>query len=88
MGTQMFDTVGSWSHLGLTPFVGMASFAVLIIALTIWSMVWKGWAMWVAARQKEKFWFILFLLINTAGILEMIYIFFIAKAHRRENRNL
>ncbi len=86
MNMEIFNTVGSWQHVGFTPFLGMASFATLIIIGAIWSLVWKGWAMWVAGRQGEKFWFVLFLLVNTFGILEMIYIFLIAKAHRRENR--
>ncbi|MEK7530273.1 MAG: DUF5652 family protein [Patescibacteria group bacterium] len=52
---------------------------VLIVVLALWSVVWKGWAMWLAARRTEKVWFILLLIINTAGILEIIYIFLIAK---------
>lgn len=50
------------------------------IPLMIWSAVWTGLALWHAARRGEKWWFILFILIHTAGILEIIYLVFVAKA--------
>lgn len=48
--------------------------------LVIWSLVWKGLALWKSARNDERYWFVFFLLpINTAGILEMVYLFIFAK---------
>lgn len=47
----------------------------LLIILVIWSIIWKGIALWKAARRESKPWFIVMLLINTVGILEIIYIF-------------
>jgi len=41
--------------------------------------VWKGWALWVAARQNSKPWFVVLLIINTLGILEILYIFIFSK---------
>ena len=45
------------------------------IALIVWSTIWKSWALWVAATRREKKWFIFFCIFNTAGILEIIYIY-------------
>jgi len=45
----------------------------------IWSLVWKGIALWRAARNEQKGWFVAILIINTLGILEMIYIFVFSK---------
>ncbi len=45
----------------------------LIIA-AIWTLVLKGFALWYAARGSQKWWFIALLLINTLGILEIIYL--------------
>lgn len=50
-----------------------------IIILSLWSLAWKGWALWTAAGRNEKKWFIALLVINTAGILEIIYLFFLDK---------
>lgn len=40
-----------------------------------WSTVWKGFALWRAARNAHRNWFITLFLVNTVGILEIIYIF-------------
>jgi len=50
---------------------------VFYISLLIWTLVWKGTALWKAATKKQLIWFILLLIINTAGIFEIIYIFFL-----------
>ena len=49
----------------------------LILALTLWSLPWKGVALWKSAKRGERWWFIAFLLLNTIAILEIIYLFFI-----------
>lgn len=51
----------------------------LLPALQLWTIPWKGFALWLAATRNEKWWFIAMLLINTVGLLEMFYIFMIAK---------
>lgn len=50
--------------------------------LAVWSMVWSGLSLWHAARRGESGWFIFFLLVHTAGLIEIIYVVFIAKAFR------
>ncbi len=55
------------------------AFGLWFILLLVWSLVWKGLALWRAARRGETAWFIALLLVNTAGILEIVYLFFIAK---------
>jgi hypothetical protein len=60
---------------GLPPFAGLA-----LIILIAWSIVWKGLALWRAASRHEKIWFIVFLLVNTVGILEIIYLFLVTGA--------
>jgi hypothetical protein len=49
------------------------------IPLVIWSAAWTGLALWNAARRQEKWWFILFLLVHTAGVIEILYLIFVAK---------
>lgn len=60
--------------------LGFGGFTLLATALfLIWSFVWKGWALWIAARKGSKIWFVALLLINTLGILEILYIFVFSK---------
>lgn len=47
----------------------------LIILLQLWTLPWKGLALWKAARSNSPRWFIVLLVINTIGILEIIYLF-------------
>lgn len=44
-----------------------------------WSMFWKGLALWQAAGEKQKIWFIVLFILNSFGILEIIYLVFVAK---------
>ena len=57
----------------------MMTFAPLLIILVIWSIFWKGLALWHSSRKGDDNWFILMLILNTAGILEIIYLFFVIK---------
>ncbi len=45
----------------------------------IWSIAWKGFALWRAAHNKQQYWFVAMLILNTFGILEIIYLFRFAK---------
>lgn len=47
-----------------------------------WSLAWKGWALWIASRKDQKVWFIMLLILNTLGILEIFYIFYFSKQPR------
>ncbi len=46
----------------------------LILALVIWDTVWKMIALWKSARRNQMGWFIAIALINSAGILPIIYL--------------
>ncbi len=58
---------------------GLAWFAPFMILLVAWGLFWKGLALWHSAQRKEGWWFVILLLLNTAGILEIIYLFLVAK---------
>ena len=47
---------------------------VIMYPLLIWSIFWKGLALWRSARMNHKGWFIALLVINTVGIFEIVYI--------------
>lgn len=47
--------------------------------MEFWSVIWKGIALWKAAGNKQRIWFIILLVVNTAGILEIIYLKFFQK---------
>lgn len=47
--------------------------------LMVWSIFWKGLALWHSARKEQSWWFMALLVINTMGILEIIYLFGVLK---------
>ncbi len=49
-------------------------FIWLIVPLIVWSIAWKGVALWTSARRGQKGWFVAFLLVNTVGALEILYL--------------
>ena len=51
----------------------------LFVVLILWSLFWKGLALWHAGRRGQSWWFVILLIFNTVGILEIIYLFAIAK---------
>lgn len=59
----------------LTSFEALSNKELLIlVALLVWSLIWKGMALWKSGRNGDKGWFIAMLILNTLGILEIIYI--------------
>ncbi len=60
---------------------------VLFVVLVVWALIWKGIALWKAARNGSKVWYIALLVCNTVGILEIIYIFFFNKKNQQTSQN-
>ncbi len=54
-------------------------FTVLILIAVAWEVVWKAIALWRAARNGHLVWFIFILIINSLGILPIIYIVFFSR---------
>ena len=63
-----------------SPFAGSIApglafaFLPLIIVIALWTIVLKGFALWYAARAEQRNWFIALLVLNTLGILELVYL--------------
>lgn len=56
---------------------------IIIVAL-LWVLPWKGYALWTAARERNKRWFIALLILNTFAILDIFYIFYITKKTKKD----
>ncbi len=51
-------------------------FIVVLIILGIWTAIWKGIALWKASRNNQMAWYVVMFIINTASILEILYLAF------------
>lgn len=57
---------------------------ILIVVMILWTIPWKIYAVWTAVKNDHKKWFVALVLLNTLSILEIIYIFHIAKKNWSE----
>lgn len=55
-----------------------------LFLLAVWSIAWKGWALWLAARNGHTWWFIILLVVNSLAILEIIYIFAVGRPAEKQ----
>ncbi|MBI2672205.1 hypothetical protein HYX16_04690 [Candidatus Woesearchaeota archaeon] len=63
-------------------FPNMYLFWSLFIVFGIWSAIWKGVALWKSARNNQRSWFVFLFILNTLGILEIVYLAFFQKKKR------
>jgi hypothetical protein len=82
MNTFNHSVWGPGMFWGIGP-VG-ALFGGLMLVFVIAIITLKGYALWYAAKRDEKWWFAIMLVVNTAGILELIYLLFVV--HRVHDR--
>ena len=57
----------------------------LFVAIIIWSVVWKLLAFWKSARKNHVVWFIIFAIVNTVGILEILYIYIFSESNKNKS---
>jgi len=57
----------------------------ILLLILAWILPWKGVALWKAARNSHKRWFIFLLIFNTLALLEIIYIFYFSKPKATSN---
>jgi Family of unknown function (DUF5652) len=66
-----------YSIMNASPwFMGFSPWWLIVLA---WTLVWKGLALYRAARREDKVWFVALLIINTVGILEILYLYVFGK---------
>ena len=69
MASEYFNIIAS--QLGMSVW--------LLIMILVWSLTWKLLALWKSARKGSLAWFAILALVNTVGILEILYIFVFSK---------
>jgi len=58
----------------LTNFLTSTEGVLTVLFLSVWTLVWKGVALYHAGKNRQKVWFVVLLLLNDLGILSMIYL--------------
>jgi hypothetical protein len=64
----------------MTGLIGMMPWLIgVLIIVAIFDLILKGIALWRAGSNKQLGWFIILFILNTAGILPLIYLLFVNK---------
>jgi methionyl-tRNA synthetase len=75
----------AFSNLSNTLGISGPALWMLVIAIVIWTITLKGFALWHAARNYQRVWFLALLIINTFGVLELAYLLWF-RADKDANR--
>jgi len=54
-----------------------------LMPFVIWEMIWKGIGLWRAGRNKQVGWFVFIFILNTLGILPIIYLLFFQRKPKK-----
>lgn len=54
-----------------------------LIGLMVFDLVLKGMALWRASKNHQRNWFIALFLVNSLGILPLIYLYFFQPKHKK-----
>jgi methionyl-tRNA synthetase len=71
--------MNNYYAVGLGALTWIPLFGPVLLILALWSIFWKGLALWHSAQRGQYWWFCVLLVVNTVGILEIIYLFAVAK---------
>jgi len=55
----------------------------VMVPVILWDLVWRGMALWKSARKAQKGWFLALLIVNSVGILPIIYLAFFQKKSKK-----
>jgi hypothetical protein len=56
----------------------------ILVVIIIWSAVWKLIALWKSARKGHVAWFIILAIVNTVGILEILYFYIFSEINLKK----
>jgi hypothetical protein len=59
-------------------------FLLWLTPLLIWDLFWRGKALWKASKNNQLYWFIALLIVNSIGILPLIYLAFFQKKSKNK----
>lgn len=67
-------------------FLENQGFLFMMIGIVFaWTLPWKAWALWKAARKGQIGWFLVILVVNSLAILEILYIFVFSRKKKEED---
>jgi len=81
------DTTVFYSSLADYFGISLGILYIILAMVTIWSFVWKGLSLWKSAGKKQPIWFIVLLIVNTVGILDILYIYVFSEIKKSDSKS-
>lgn len=47
---------------------------ITVAIIVAWDLAWRGMALWQSSQRRQKTWFALLLIVNSAGLLPITYL--------------
>lgn len=86
IGSENINKVSAFLNLPIQSTILIIATALLVVF--IWSLIWKGLALWKSAKNNHKTWFVIILIVNSIGILEILYIYYFSKIDWNKKKNI
>jgi len=67
-------------------FTELQKISLPLLLILSWTLPWKAVALWKAAKNNNKVWFVLLFILNTLAILDIIYIFVFGR--KKEDKDI
>lgn len=52
---------------------------IMFLVVMVWEFAWRGFGLWKASKNNQRNWFIAMLVVNSIGVLPIIYLKFFSK---------
>ena len=85
MATNFDMYADTYATVANTLGISITAVIVLILILEAWSLILKGIALWKSSQKKQLTWFIILLIVQTVGILDILYIYVFSKMKLKKN---
>ena len=62
--------------------MNQANLAILVVI--VWDLIWKAIALWRSARLGHKYFFVILLIVNSVGIVPIVYLLYLKYYYNRK----
>ncbi len=63
-------------------------FIIALLIVGVWTLIWKGIGLWYSAKHQQKGWFITILIIDSLGLLPIIYLLWFKPEEKEESEEI
>lgn len=66
--------------------VALGIHPVVLLIVLVWTLIWKGIGLWKSGRNNQLYWFVALFVLNTLGVLPIVYLLWFQKKGKSEKK--